>query len=67
MIVQARDAGEDYDEARDLEIEVELEDLATESASITQTLDTLEEHLSFVNDKINRLREDITGFDMESI
>jgi prefoldin subunit 5 len=50
-----------------LEIEVELEDIATESNSITQTLDTLEEHLEFVNQKINKLREDIGSFDMDSI
>jgi uncharacterized coiled-coil protein SlyX len=67
MILQARDAGEEYDEARDLEIEVEMEDITTESASITQTLDTLEEHLSFLNEKINKMQEEITGFDMESI
>ncbi len=67
QITQAKESGDDYDEARDLEIEVELEDIATESNSITQTLDTLEEHLEFVNQKINKLREDIGSFDMDSI
>jgi KaiC/GvpD/RAD55 family RecA-like ATPase len=67
LIMQASDAGEDYDEARALEIELELEDVATESESITQTLDTLDEHLLFVSEKINKLKEDITGFDMDSI
>lgn len=66
-ILEARESGEEYDEARDLEIEVELEDIATESSSITQTLDTLEEHLNFVNNKINKLKEEIASFDMDSI
>lgn len=67
QITTAKESGDDFDEARDLEIEVELEDIATESASITSTLDTLEEHLEFVNQKINKLREEIGSFDMDSI
>lgn len=59
--------GEEYDEARDLEIEVELEDIATESDSITATLDNLEEHMAFVSEKINKLREEIASFDQDSI
>jgi len=35
QIKQAQIAGEEYEEARDLEIEVELEDIALESNSIT--------------------------------
>ena len=50
-----------------MEIEIELEDIATESSSITSTLDTLEEHLEFVSSKINKIREEIGSFDMENI
>ena len=46
---------------------MELEDIATESNSITQTLDTLDEHLEFISSKINKLREEINSFDMDSI
>ena len=53
QITTAKESGDDFDEARDLEIEVELEDIATESASITFTVDSLEEHLEFVIQKIN--------------
>jgi hypothetical protein len=67
QIRQAQVAGEEYEEARDLEIEVELEDIALESNSITQTLDTLEEHLEFVQQKVNKLREETSAFDMDSI
>lgn len=44
-----------------------MEDIATESSSITSTLDTLEEHLDFVSNKINKIREEIGSFDMDSI
>lgn len=67
QILEATEAGEEFDEARDLEIEVELEDIATESSSITQTLDTLEEHLAFVSSKINKIREEIASFDVNNI
>ena len=43
------------DEARRLEIEQELEDIAVESESITQTLETLEEHYEFVSGKITKI------------
>jgi len=39
----------DYDEARKLELEKELEDVMMESDSITQTLDDVDEHLDYVN------------------
>ena len=65
--IEAEEQGEEVDEARQLEVEAELEDVVMESESITQTLDTLDEHLAFVTQKINKLREEISSFDMDSI
>lgn len=48
----AAEEGGEFDEARQLEIEAELEDVCTESDSITATLDVLEEHLDHVETKI---------------
>ena len=42
------DEGIEYDEARRLEIERDLEDVVLESDSITATLDTLDEHIDYV-------------------
>lgn len=39
---------ESDDEVRLIEIDQEMDDVLLESDSITQTLDTLEEHLSYV-------------------
>jgi len=50
-----------------LEIEAEMEDVILESDSITQTLDTLEEHLSYVQAKVTRLTEEVNSWDPESI
>ena len=49
---QAAENGEEVDEARQLEVEAELEDVCLESDSITATLDVLEEHLDHVETKI---------------
>lgn len=50
-----------------MEIEAEMEDVILESDSITQTLDTLEEHLSYVQAKVTRLTEEVNSWDPESI
>ena len=50
---KAAEAGEAYDEERQLEVEAELEDVCLESDSITATLDVLEEHLDHVETKIS--------------
>ena len=42
VIEDAEQNGEDFDEAKKIEIEAELDDLNLESNSITQTLDILE-------------------------
>ena len=47
--------GVEFDEARQLEIEAELEDVCLESDSITATLDVLEEHLDHVDTKIGQV------------
>lgn len=52
---EAADAGGEFDEARQLEIETELEDVVTESDSITATLDVLEEHLDHVESKVSQI------------
>lgn len=57
----------DFDEARQLEIQAELEDIVIETESITQTLETLEEHLDFVQGKVNKLTQEIKSFDLDSI
>ena len=57
----------DFDEARSLEIQAELEDIVVETDSITQTLETLEEHLDFVQGKVNKLTQEIKSFDLDSI
>ena len=44
--------GIEYDEARKLEIERDLEDVVLESDSITQTLDSIDEHLDYVTSQI---------------
>ena len=56
---------EGLDEERRLEIEGELDDIWVESESITQTLDTLEEHLSYVSAKVEKLEEEVGQFDMD--
>ncbi len=58
---------DDIDEGRVLEIEDELEAICQDIDSINETLDTLDEHLGFVTDKINELKEQIAGFDPENI
>ena len=47
------------DEVRLLEIDQELNDVVIESDSISQTLDTLDEHYNYVTEKINQLNEQI--------
>ena len=48
VIEDAEQNGEDFDEAKKIEIEAELDDLNLESNSITQTLDILEQNLEFI-------------------
>ena len=55
------------EEARGIEIEYEMDDILLESDSITQTLDTLEEHVTYVQTKIEKLEGEIESFDPESI
>ncbi len=55
------------DEVRLLEIDQELNDVVIESDSISQTIDTLDEHYNYVTDKINQLNDQINSFDPESI
>lgn len=55
MIIESQSV----DEARLLEIERDLDDVMIESESITQTLDTLDEHLNYVCGKIERLEDEI--------
>ena len=64
---EAAENGEEYDEARQLEIEGELEDVCQESDSITATLDVLEEHLDHVEGKVAQIRAEIKAFDMEQV
>ena len=64
---KAAEAGEAYDEERQLEVEAELEDVCLESDSITATLDVLEEHLDHVETKISQIRSEIKAFDIESV
>ena len=59
--------GIEYDEVRKLEIEGELEDVVLESDSITQTLDTIDEHLDYVSNQIANLNTQIKAFDMDAI
>ena len=59
--------GEDCGELRLLEIEKDLDDIIVEAESITATLDTLEEHLTFVNEKIERIEKEVNSFDIEEI
>lgn len=63
----AEENGGTFDEARQLEIEGQLEDVVLESDSITATLDVLEEHLDHVELKINQIRSEIKAFDLESV
>ena len=63
----AADEGGEFDEARQLEIEAELEDVVVESDSITATLDVLEEHLDHVESKIYQISSEIKNFDMDAI
>jgi len=63
----AQEEGGEYDEARQLEIEAELEDVVVESDSITATLDVLEEHLDHVESKINQISSEIKAFDMDAV
>ena len=63
----AEEEGGTFDEARQLEIEGELEDVVLESDSITATLDVLEEHLDHVDAKIDQIRSEIKAFDMDSV
>jgi uncharacterized coiled-coil protein SlyX len=44
-----------------------MDDLLLESDSITQTLDTLEEHLGYVEQKVRKIEEDISEWDPDSI
>ena len=64
---QAEENGGAFDEARQLEIEGELEDVVLESDSITATLDVLEEHLDHVESKIASIESEIKAFNMESV
>jgi len=63
----APDNGGEFDEARQLEIEAELEDVVTESDSITATLDVLEEHLDHVETKVGQIEAEIKAFDINSV
>mmetsp|Transcript_1877 Transcript_1877/g.2644 ORF Transcript_1877/g.2644 Transcript_1877/m.2644 type:complete len:121 (+) Transcript_1877:1644-2006(+) len=63
----AEENGDTFDEARQLEIEGELEDVVLESDSITATLDVLEEHLDHVEIKISSIESEIKAFDMDSV
>lgn len=66
-LAEAAEEGGEFDEARQLEIENELEDVVTESDSITATLDVLEEHLDHVESKIAQIQTEINAFDMNAI
>ena len=59
--------GGTIDEARQLEIEGELEDVVLESDSITATLDVLEEHLDHVDTKISSIESEIKAFNVEAV
>ena len=63
MLIEA----EKHDDVRLLEIDKELDDVMIESESITQTLDTLDEHLNYVCSKIERIQDEISQFDPDSI
>ena len=63
----AAENGEAVDEARQLEIEAELEDVVLESDSITATLDVLEEHLDHVETKVMQIQSEIKAFDMDQV
>lgn len=58
---------EGFDDVRQMEIEAMLEDIVVESESITQTLDTLDEHLQIVSEKVARLENEVREFDWEQI
>ena len=55
------------DEGRILEIDDQLKDISLEIASITETLDMLEETLEFVQSKVNQVTEEVQGFDPDSV
>ena len=63
----APENGGEFDEARQLEIEAELEDVVLESDSITATLDVLEEHLDHVETKVGQIEAEIKAFDINSV
>ena len=67
VIEDAEQNGEDFDEAKKIEIEAELDDLNLESNSITQTLDILEQNLEFIQGKMNVAQQEVKSFDMDSI
>lgn len=67
QLITARDNGEEVDEERMLEVEALLEDVVTESDSITATLDVLEEHLEHVESKVATIRSEIKAFDMDAV
>ena len=54
-------------EERKLEIEGQLEDVCTESDSITATLDVLEEHMDHVEIKIEQIKASIKSFDLDTV
>ena len=54
-------------EERKLEIEGQLEDVCTESDSITATLDVLEEHMDHVETKIEQIKASIQSFDLDTV
>jgi chromosome segregation ATPase len=55
------------DEGRLLEIDDNLKDIALEVESITQTLDMLEQTLSYVQSKVNQVTEEIEAFDDQTV
>ena len=63
----AEQEGGEFDEARQLEIEGELEEVCLESDSITATLDVLEEHLDHVENKVATIKAEIKAFDMDAV
>ena len=67
ILQEAENNGEDYDEARKLEIEAELDDITLEEHSITETLDVLEQNLEYLQTKINTASSEVNSFDMDSI
>ena len=57
----------DLNEERKLEIEGQLEDVCTESDSITATLDVLEEHMDHIETKITQIKASIQSFDLDTV